>query len=123
MCALLPPQVLICVHDERTGGELHGASELRKPETQALHLRHAWSGVSVADRHERKWATGSVVSPALWLLCVLLQRVRANMCAKKHQRILYRTLVEKALFRRNFIILEICFCLFFLFYLTVSECN
>lgn len=31
-------QVLICVHDERAGGELHGASELREPETQALHL-------------------------------------------------------------------------------------
>lgn len=119
MRALLPPQVLICVHDERTGGELHGASELRKPETQALHLRHAWSGVSVADRHERKWATGSVVLPAVLLLCVPLQRVRANMCAKnkkKHQRILYRTLVEKALFGLNFIIREICFCL-------VSECN
>lgn len=48
VCVCAPSsQVLICVHDERTGGELHGASELGKPETQALHLRHAWSGVSV----------------------------------------------------------------------------
>lgn len=31
-------QVLICVHDERAGGKLHGASELGKPETQAFHL-------------------------------------------------------------------------------------
>lgn len=38
--------MLICAHDERTGGELHGASEFRKPETQALHLRHAGFGVS-----------------------------------------------------------------------------
>ncbi|CAB1336217.1 unnamed protein product, partial [Coregonus sp. 'balchen'] len=37
-------RVLICVHDERTGGQLHGASELGKPKTQALHLRHAQSG-------------------------------------------------------------------------------
>lgn len=42
-------QVLICVHDEWIGGELHGASELGISETQALHLRHAWSGVSVSD--------------------------------------------------------------------------
>lgn len=47
-------QVLICVHDERTGGELHGASELRNSETQALHLRHAWSGVSVSDQQKRR---------------------------------------------------------------------
>lgn len=50
---LLLLQVLICVHDEWIGGELHGASELGISETQALHLRHAWSGVSVSDQHRR----------------------------------------------------------------------
>lgn len=50
---LLFYQVLICVHDERAGGKLHGASELGKPETQALHLWHAWYGVSVWDQQTR----------------------------------------------------------------------
>lgn len=61
MCAP-SSQVLICVHDERTGGELHGASQLRKSETQALHLRHAWSGVSVSDEQKSRkvgyWVSG-----------------------------------------------------------------
>lgn len=45
----LPSQVLICVQDERTGRQLLRAA-LRRPETQALHLRHAWPRVSEATR-------------------------------------------------------------------------